>query len=552
MNLRIGTRGSDLALWQARYVAARLVDAAEIELVVLRTRGDVIDDVPLTGVEGKAFFTAEIERALLEQRVDIAVHSHKDLPTEMTPGLVIAAVPERASQRERLLALPEAIDPEAPFLPLVRGALIGTSSPRREEQLRTLRPDLRVASLRGNVPTRVRKLRELQYDAIVLASAGLDRLALDLTGLEDRELPLEWFVPAPAQGALAIQIREGNSALAAFLRERLHDQRAARAVRAERGLLERAGGGCNLPLGAAVVEGDSGPFRAFLFLGAGHPEPNRGSRWAWGDGATPEAAANDAAKKLFARAPTLCGPLAALRVALTGSSDAGASTDGSDLGERLRVLGASVAHEAVIEFEDLPCRELSRRIAALSPGDGVAVTSRQAARRLSGISIAAGVCLGAVGRPTARALEQAGLRADVVGSGGARELARVLPVVTGARVLFPCAAEALPDLELELSARGVRVERMPLYRTRPVAGARLEREVDARVFMSPSSVHACRDFGAVPGSSTLALFALGESTRSALLESGLPGADAFRPSTSGGEELVAALWSRFARREVHR
>jgi hydroxymethylbilane synthase len=205
MKLRIGTRGSELALWQAHYIAGELARAGvETELVVLKTRGDLIDEVPLTQVEGKAFFTAEIERAVLAREVDLAVHSHKDLPGEATPGLIVAAVPPRGPQQERLLIAPSAHDAEAAFLPLKLGSRVGTSAPRRAEQLKTLRPDLSVADLRGNVPTRVRRLREGRYDAIVLAAAGLERLALPLDGLVAIDLPLEWFVPWPCKCARRI------------------------------------------------------------------------------------------------------------------------------------------------------------------------------------------------------------------------------------------------------------------------------------------------------------------------------------------------------------
>lgn len=203
MKLRIGTRGSRLALWQAEHVAAALRAEAEVEIVVLETRGDRIQGVPLSRVEGQAFFTAEIERALLEERVDLAVHSHKDLATESPPGLVIAAIPRRGPTAERLLILPEAGDPDALFLPLKRGARVGTSAPRRRAQLLALRPDLEVVDLRGNVPTRVDKLRARAFDATVLAAAGLERLGLDLSGLVDVPLSPTLFVPAPAQGALA-------------------------------------------------------------------------------------------------------------------------------------------------------------------------------------------------------------------------------------------------------------------------------------------------------------------------------------------------------------
>ena len=187
MKIRIGTRGSKLALWQAHYVRDRLQAAgAEVEIEVLVTRGDRIDDVPLQNVAGKGFFTKEIEDALLDGRVDVAVHSHKDLPVESPPGLAIAAVPERADPAERMLIAPAAHDPDAALLPLLQGVRIGTSSPRRQAQIAALRPDLEILQLRGNVPTRVKRLREGRYDAIVLAAAGLDRLAA-------RHAPIWWL-----------------------------------------------------------------------------------------------------------------------------------------------------------------------------------------------------------------------------------------------------------------------------------------------------------------------------------------------------------------------
>ena len=272
MKVRIGTRGSDLALWQANHVAGRLRAAgAETEIIVLKTRGDLIDDVPLSKVEGKAFFTAEIERALLDETVDLAVHSHKDLATEGPEELAIVAIPERAATAERLLIAPAAHDPSAPFLPLVQGARVGTSAPRRAEQLKTLRPDIEVLDLRGNVPTRARRVSEGRYDAVVLAAAGLDRLELDTGDAVVVTLPEETFVPAPAQGALAIQARARDTELAALCREVLHEETTARAVEAERRTLTRAGGGCSLPLGAATEALPDGRWLARIFLGAGHP-----------------------------------------------------------------------------------------------------------------------------------------------------------------------------------------------------------------------------------------------------------------------------------------
>lgn len=248
MKLRIGSRGSALALWQANYVADRLGDC---EIVVIKTRGDEIQNLTLDKVEGKGFFTKEIENALLQREVDIAVHSFKDLPTEEVPGLTIAAVPERASVNDVVIADPNALDPSQP-LGLKVGARIGTSSLRRKAQLAHGQPSVKTVDIRGNVPTRMNRVgRDL--DAVVLAQAGLQRLslleeALKL-GLAIRILPVAIMTPAPAQGALAVQVRADDRSAIAIVSE-LDDYPTRVAVDIERQLLSRFGGGCHLPLGA--------------------------------------------------------------------------------------------------------------------------------------------------------------------------------------------------------------------------------------------------------------------------------------------------------------
>jgi hydroxymethylbilane synthase len=528
MKLRIGTRGSDLALWQARHVASRLEAVGfEIEIVVLKTRGDRIDDVPLHKVEGKAFFTAEIETALLEKRVDLAVHSHKDLPVESPAGLAIVAVPERADAGEVLLLARPAHAPDASFLPIVSGARVGTSAPRRTEQLQTLRPDLVVESLRGNVPTRVRKLQEGQYDAIVLAAAGIDRLGLDLGELVRVPLPRAWFVPSPSQGALAIQARSPEEAWVPRVRAALHDATTAEAIAAERELLARAGGGCSLPLGCGVERvGDT--WQAHAFLGCDHPRPGIGARWSTGTGTTPRAAVDAAAGPLLEGGATGAGPLASLRVAIAGSA-----ANGTRIGRRLEALGAKVLHEAVLAHEDVDA-DLAGALERLRMGDALIVTSKQAARRLAGSRVPAGVLVAAVGPATAAALAQAGLTAEITGTAGARALAESLPLAAGSRVLFPCAAEPLDELENALTARGVTVERLVLYRTTARPAAQLASGVDARVLMSPSAVAAV----AALGDDGALRVALGETTAQALAARGL---DHRTPAGTGAEAVAALL-----------
>lgn len=251
--LILGSRGSDLALWQSRWVAARLPVPARIEVV--QTQGDRILDRDLTGVAGKGFFTKELEDALYARTIDLAVHSLKDLPTTVPPGLVIAAVTERAPVADILLVHPDWHDPSRPF-PVKAGGTVGASSLRRQAYTRVAAPDCTPTSLRGNVPTRVRKCREGQYGAIVLAEAGLSRLALDVSPLYVYRLEPTRWLPAPGQGALGIETRQDDRAETPVRALEHRDTRIATAV--ERALLRRFEGGCHLPLGTlARVSGES-------------------------------------------------------------------------------------------------------------------------------------------------------------------------------------------------------------------------------------------------------------------------------------------------------
>ena len=511
MKIRIGTRGSDLALWQANYVAGELRQVGcEVEIQVLKTRGDLIDDVPLQNVEGKAFFTAEIEQALLEERVDVAVHSHKDLPVESPPGLCIAAVPLRGAMAERMLLNPMAQTTGAAFFPLAEGARVGTSSPRRRALIEALRPDIQVLELRGNVPTRVNRLREGHYDAILLAAAGLSRLELDTSDLVTLDLPLGLFVPAPAQGALAIQTRIADREVSELCARVFHYALTSEAIVAERSLLLLAGGGCNLALGAALLQEGAG-WRASVFRGPDATDPTREPRW--GQATAPEAseAAALALQAAESKCATLVGPLAGLRVEVVGSA-----RKSSRVGSRLEQLGAKVLHREAIRYEALEHPGLSERVAALRPGDGLAVTSARAAKTLAGLCLPEGVLLAAVGPATERALLKVGLQADLVGSRGAQELAAEMQLEEGARVLFPCAQEALPALSKGLAGRGIVLERMEVYRTHATPDLVLDASAGVRVFMSPSAVRACADLEAAQGSSAPQRVALGHSTAAQL------------------------------------
>ena len=244
-SLRIGTRASALALWQAREVAARIAaqpGAPATELVHIRTSGDVQTEVPLWQTRGRAFFTREIDRALLDAAVDIAVHSLKDLPTELEEGLVLGALLPRADPRDVLLSRNG-----AGLAALPAAARIGTSSLRRRAFLARARPDAALLELRGNVPTRIERLQRGEYDAIVLAAAGVTRLGLSQHVSE--YLDSESFPPAVSQGVIAVCARAADTATQRWLAP-LEDAAARLSATAERALLRHLEGGCQVPLGA--------------------------------------------------------------------------------------------------------------------------------------------------------------------------------------------------------------------------------------------------------------------------------------------------------------
>jgi hydroxymethylbilane synthase len=242
-SLRIGSRGSQLALWQANHVAGLLREQGHgVSIEVIRTTGDKITDVALAKVGTKGMFTKEIEEALASKQIDLAVHSMKDVPTELAPEFDLAAIMKREDARDAFLSVQHHRIETLP-----QGARVGTSSLRRQCQLRALRPDLEIIPLRGNVDTRLKKLESGEYEAIILAAAGVHRLGLDQH--LRCQIPAETMCPAAGQGALAIEIRRADSSLRSLLSFLDHaDTRAA--ITCERAVLGGLGGGCQVPIGA--------------------------------------------------------------------------------------------------------------------------------------------------------------------------------------------------------------------------------------------------------------------------------------------------------------
>jgi len=252
LSLKIGTRSSPLALWQAEWVKARLLEmdeVAEVELVKIKTSGDKILDVPLAKVGGKGLFTKEIEEALLRGDADLAVHSMKDVPTDIPDGLKVDVIPEREDPSDALISR------GVKLADLPPGAQIGTSSLRRRAQLKRLRPDFVIVDLRGNIETRLRKLDSENLDAVILASAGIKRM-----GYTDRiteQISGDVMLPAVGQGALAIETRINDEEVNSVV-GRLHHQPTAVCVLAERFFLKKLEGGCQVPIaGDATLEGEN-------------------------------------------------------------------------------------------------------------------------------------------------------------------------------------------------------------------------------------------------------------------------------------------------------
>jgi len=539
--LRLGTRGSALALAQTGRVVARLGDRGRrAEPVVIRPEGDVDKSSPLTLIGGRGVFTSALSDAVLAGGVDAAVHSAKDLPSEGTAGLTLAAFPEREDPRDVLVSrhgLPLAELPPRPT--------IGTSSRRRATQVLQVRPDARIADLRGNLDTRLRKALDPAagsgLDAVVLAAAGIERMGWQawITEL----LPLDRFVPAPGQGALAVETRTGDAATTAAVAA-IDDPAVARAVRAERAFLRAIGAGCTTPVGAHVAaEGGRLRLRAMLAAEDG-PRVEWADEWLDPDLAAAEARVAEIARRLLRlvgaarvavrapspgtgatngrrRAPTTPAedrPLAGQRVLVTRAREQAAP-----LVAALRERGAEPLLWPTIRIA--PAADAGPLDAALrrlgdEPGayDWLVFTSANAVDqtldRLSRLGLEPAVfshaAVAAVGAATAGALARVGVavalvpeRADAEGLLAA--LAASPRGVAGRRVLFPRGDLARGTLAAGLRARGADVDDPIAYRTLPVAAEEVEPavrervargEIDAATFASPSSLrHLARALG---------------------------------------------------------
>ncbi|RFZ95497.1 hydroxymethylbilane synthase [Mucilaginibacter conchicola] len=518
----IGTRGSELALWQANFVKDQLA-ALHIpaELKIIKTQGDRILNLSLDKLEGKGFFTKELEEELLAGTIDIAVHSHKDLPTENPPGLIIAAVSEREDPAELLLILKDCVDVRQK-LSVKYGGIVGTSSNRRKAQLLALRPDLEIEDLRGNVPTRIGKLRDEKYDAIMLAKAGVSRLGIDLSEFHVEELTPTEFIPAPAQGVLAIQIRDNNQILFDALQE-LHHPEVAEQLSLERGVLKQFGGGCHLPLGVYCRK-ENGQFQVFTSKSDDEDEfPDR----------------------LFIETPTLDGVID--RILSKFAKDRKFPSKvfiSRDISATSYFRRALEKHK--ISIED---RSLIRTVPVITRFDSyilknidwVFFTSKNAVEYFFKLSpqFPKKVKFGVMGAGSEDMLRRNGHFADFVGESTdtADVAADFAALANGTTVLFPGADNPMRSIHQGLSTE-TKIIDLPVYETV------LEEDVepsgaDVMIFTSPSNVDAYfADNLLEPGQKVIAI---GKSTGKKFEEMGVKYVLPFSPDEVGLAEAVFGI-----------
>jgi hydroxymethylbilane synthase len=520
--LIIGTRGSDLALWQANHIKAELAAiGVEAELKIIKTQGDKILNLRLDKLEGKGFFTKELEEELLSGAIDLAVHSLKDLPTTHPEGLIIAAIPAREESHEYLLILKDCVD-VSQKLSLKKGATVGTSSNRRKAQLLGFRPDLEIDDLRGNVPTRIQKLRDEDYDAIMLAKAGVKRLGIDLSEFHIEELDSTEFVPAPAQGALGIQIRETDTELFNLL-QKLNNEAVAEEVGVERKVLNLFEGGCHMPLGCYCRKQD-------------------GLYEVWTAKAD---TADDFPKRLFLRSESTEG-LAEKIVAHFNEDRKKPATVfiSREIGEHSYFRRA--LSDYGIQIEDRSLIRTFPIVTVLDPFifrnvDWVFFSSRNSVEYFFNLKpvLPKKTQFGVVGRGSEDSLRKFGHYASFVGEGGdtadiAEDFAKL---VDGKIIIFPRAQDSLQTIQKALTPE-TKVIDLPIYET-VVEENVAQSYADVLIFTSPSNVDAYFvDNLLEPGQK---IIAIGLSTGKKFDEMGIKYATPYSPDEIGLAEAVFGL-----------
>ena len=522
--LIIGTRGSELALWQANFVKDRLAEInIEAELKIIKTQGDIIQHLRLDKLEGKGFFTKELEEELLSGGIDLAVHSHKDLPTVNPPGLIIAAVSERENPAELLIIHKDCVD-ISKRLSLKHNATVGTSSNRRKAQLLSLRPDLEFDDLRGNLQTRIQKLRDEKYDAIMLAKAGVARINMDISDFHIEEIPAVEIVPAPAQGVLAIQIRENDKDLFEAL-QGIHNKEVAEAISVERKVLNLFDAGCHAPLGSYCRMKD-GKFQSWTSIADTNED--------FPDRIFLESDTTDGmADKIFAKFQK--GRKLPSSVFISRDLD-----ENSYLSRYLSKYNITVDARSLIRIFPT-INKLDSFI--LKRADWIFFNSKNAIDHFFKLEplILKKTKIAVIGRGSELALRNYNRKADFSGDGLGIETdeiaAEFAKLVDGQSVLFPRAEGSLMSIQKALT-ENTKVIDMPIYETV------LEEEVDksnaeVMIFTSPSNVEAYFKENLVEPDQKI--ICIGYSTAKAIENYGLKYTVPFTPDEIGLAEAIFGL-----------
>lgn len=512
----IGSRGSDLALWQANHVIRKVQKMGlDAELKIIVTQGDAIQNLSFEKLEGKGFFTKEIEDALLNKEIDLAVHSQKDLPTTSPPGLKIAAVSEREDPADILLIRKESVD-GALKLGFKKGAVVATSSPRRKSQLLAFRNDIEISDLRGNVPTRIQKLRDKNYDAIMLAAAGVARLKIDLSEFKVIRLDPKEFIPAPAQGVLGLQIREDDHELFEYI-NKLNSEKVQDIIGIERKVLNLLDGGCQLPLGVYCIKEDN-KFKVWT---------SKADTW---DGAPKRIYRESYSENTFAeKIVSQLNSLQPTSVLITRDLNESSFFKNVLAGNKYDVSGISFIETKAVAFEKVPVT------------DWIFFASSTAVDNFfqSNIEFKHKTKFGVIGKSTALALKKHKRNASFVGSKPDTKVVglKFAKTVGSETVLFPQAKGGLRTIQQQFTDAG-KLTDLVVYETVKKENVQLP-DAEVLVFTSPSNVASFFEKAKINDNQKV--IAIGKSTLKKLMSLGV--SDVKMPASFDEVGLAEAVFS---------
>ncbi len=499
--LILGTRGSELALWQANFIMKELAKAGhKAELKVIKTKGDLQQEQRFSEIEGQGFFTKEIEEALRKKEIDLAVHSYKDMPTTPVKDLMVGAVSYREDPSELLLINKESVDRNMKFY-LKRNAVVGTSAARRMVQFLALRPDAVVKELRGNVHTRLKKLQSGMYDAIFLAVAAVNRLNLDVSAFHAVKLSPQEFMPAPAQGVLALQVRENDAALLTVLKA-LNHLDVEEAVGVERKIFSLFRGGCNLPLGIYCEKhADESDKPFFKIFAAYSSEVKDYPRYYYFQTALPTGWDKKLSDRIRLNKP--CSVFITRDI-----------KDDDFFSRSLKANGYKVSGRSFIEFKPIP-------FGTVPATDWIFFSSKHAVTYFFDRKPETGNAkLGAIGKSTAEALRSYGRRADFIGASTDTRLIgkQFASLIKSGRALFPQAKDSMRTVQQQFVNKE-QVLDLSVYETisKPVEDTPYS---DIILFTSPSNAEAFLEKKRLK--SEQKIIAMGDATAHTLKKAGYP------------------------------